>query len=116
LKDGTLNSEQFADTFFCHGALIRRRQRLRFLHFHFLIAALEDALACFGAKDFGAALFTLISLPPLTHGIPSYFFISIGWSQHVTVPLPPRVTMTSAPHFAHLYLLPTWFAIFHLSF
>jgi len=40
-----------------------------------------------------------------------YFFCSMGCPQQLTVPLPPRVTITSAPHFAHLYRLPTWFAI-----
>ena len=44
-----------------------------------------------------------------------YFFSSIGWPQQCTVPSPARVTITSAPHFAHLYLFPTWFAIFSPS-
>jgi hypothetical protein len=40
----------------------------------------------------------------------------MGWPQQVTVPLPPRVTMTSAPHFSHLYLLPTWFGMITFPF
>jgi hypothetical protein len=36
-----------------------------------------------------------------------YFFCSMGCPQQVTVPLPPRVTITSAPHFPHKYLFPT---------
>jgi hypothetical protein len=44
-----------------------------------------------------------------------YFFSSIGWPQHVAVPLPPRVTIASAPHFVHMYLFPAMFAMFHAS-
>jgi hypothetical protein len=95
-------------------------ERFRFLEFHFLTAARKRAFAGFGAKNFGTAFFTFIALSKLTHSMSSlsynckripYFFISIGWPQHVTVPAPPRVTITSAPHLEHLYRLPTWFAI-----
>ena len=43
-----------------------------------------------------------------------YFFSSMGWPQHVAVPLPPRVAMASAPHFVHKYLFPTRFAMLFL--
>jgi hypothetical protein len=45
-----------------------------------------------------------------------YFLISMGSLQHFTVPVPPLVTMNSAPHFTQRYLLPTTFAIFRASF
>jgi hypothetical protein len=40
-----------------------------------------------------------------------YFFSSMGWPQHVIVPLPPLVIIISAPHLVQRYLLPIWFAI-----
>ena len=35
----------------------------------------------------------------------------MGLPQQLTVPLPPLVTITSAPQLEQLYLLPIWFAI-----
>lgn len=40
-----------------------------------------------------------------------YFFSSMGWPQQWSSPLPPRVTINSAPHFLHTYLFPTSFAM-----
>jgi hypothetical protein len=40
-----------------------------------------------------------------------YFFCSISWPQHFSVPLPPLVTMTCELHLVQMYILPSWFAM-----
>ena len=47
--------------------LIRGRERLRFLHLHFLITAYELAFTGLGAENFCSADLTLISFSKLTH-------------------------------------------------
>lgn len=34
----------------------------------------------------------------------------MGFEQHMTLPSPPLVTTTSAPHVSHFNRLPAWFA------
>jgi hypothetical protein len=45
----------------------------------------------------------------------AYFFCSIGSPQHFREPVPALVTMTCELHFAQMYILPSWFAMWFLS-
>jgi hypothetical protein len=45
----------------------------------------------------------------------AYCLSSMGWPQHMIVPVPPLVIIISAPHLVQRYLLPTVLAIFITS-
>jgi hypothetical protein len=46
----------------------------------------------------------------------NYFFCSMGLPQWDIVPVPPLVTIISAPQTEQMYLLPIWFAMSITSF
>ena len=101
---------------------VGRRQRLGLLNLHLFFTAYRISLTCLCTKDLGPTSFTTISFSELCHIISclildSYFFSSISCPQQINVPLPPRVTINSTPHFLHIYRFPTWLAIlFIISF
>ena len=51
------------------GPSIRRRQGLRLLYFHLLVAALESAFAGFRTKQLGPADLAFVSLSKFTHSL-----------------------------------------------